>query len=149
MRAVLQRVRSAQVIVDEQLTGKIGPGLLVFLGISREDNRQDADYLVSKLIHLRVFEDKEGKMNFSLLDTGGEMLVVSQFTLLADCRKGRRPSFDAAEKPEKAIELYQYFIQQVKKRGVNLTTGRFQSLMEVSLVNHGPVTILLDSKKVF
>jgi D-tyrosyl-tRNA(Tyr) deacylase len=149
MRAVLQRVNSAQVIVSNRVIGKIGPGLLVFLGISREDDRQDVDYLVDKTTNLRIFEDQEGKMNVSILDFGGSMLIVSQFTLLADCRKGRRPSFIAAAEPEKALELYQYFIEQVKKKGIYVATGEFQALMEVSLVNHGPVTILLDSKKVF
>ena len=149
MRAVLQRVNSAQVMVNNRVIGKIGPGLLVFLGVSREDDRHDVDYLVDKTTNLRIFEDQEGKMNISILDFGGSMLIVSQFTLLADCRKGRRPSFIAAAEPEKALELYQYFIEQVKKKGIYVATGEFQALMEVSLVNHGPVTILLDSKKVF
>ena len=149
MRAVIQRVKNGQVIVDNRVTGKIGSGLLVFLGIGREDNRQDVDYLVDKSVYLRIFEDKEGKMNLSLLEAGGDMLIVSQFTLMADCRKGRRPSFFAAAEPEEANELYQYFIQRVKEKGITVATGEFQSLMEVSLVNHGPVTILLDSKKVF
>ena len=149
MRAVLQRVNSAQVIESERVVGKIGSVLLVFLGISREDSHQDADYLVEKSIHLRIFEDNEGKMNLSLLDTAGEMLVVSQFTLLADCRKGRRPSFIAAAEPGKALDLYRYFIEEVEKKGLYVATGEFQALMEVSLVNHGPVTVLLDSRKVF
>jgi D-tyrosyl-tRNA(Tyr) deacylase len=149
MRAVLQRVHSAQVMASGRVVGKIGSGLLVFLGISREDSHQDADYLVEKSIHLRIFEDEEGKMNLSLLDTAGEMLVVSQFTLLADCRKGRRPSFIAAAEPENARDLYRYFFEQVEKKGISVATGEFQALMEVSLVNHGPVTILLDSRKVF
>lgn len=149
MRAVLQRVTSAQVMASERVVGKIGAGLLVFLGISREDSPRDADYLVEKSIHLRIFEDKEGKMNRSLLDIGGAMLVVSQFTLLADCRKGRRPSFIAAAEPGKALDLYRYFIEQVEKKGVPAATGEFQALMEVSVVNNGPVTLLLDSKKEF
>ena len=149
MRAVLQRVHSAQVMARERVVGKIGSGLLVFLGISREDSHQDADYLVEKSIHLRIFEDEEGKMNLSLLDNAGEMLVVSQFTLLADCRKGRRPSFIAAAEPENARDLYRYFFEQVEKKGISVATGEFQALMEVSLVNHGPVTVLLDSRKVF
>jgi len=149
MRAVLQRVNSAQVIESERVVGKIGSGLLIFLGISREDSHRDADYLVEKSIHLRIFEDKEGKMNLSLLDTAGEMLVVSQFTLLADCRKGRRPSFIAAAEPGEALDLYRYFIEEVEKKGLYVATGEFQALMEVSLVNHGPVTVLLDSRKVF
>jgi D-tyrosyl-tRNA(Tyr) deacylase len=149
MRAVLQRVKSAQVVTSGRTAGTIGSGLLVFLGVSREDNNEDAAYLVEKTIHLRIFEDEQGKMNLSLLDTGGAMLVVSQFTLLADCRKGRRPSFVGAADPEKAHSLYGYFIEQVEKRGISVATGEFQALMEVSLVNHGPVTVLLDSRKVF
>jgi len=149
MRAVLQRVNSAQVMTSERVVGKIGSGLLVFLGISREDYSQDAEYLVEKSIHLRIFEDEEGKMNLSLLDTGGAMLVVSQFTLLADCRKGRRPSFVAAAEPSKALDLYRYFIELVEKKGVSVATGEFQALMEVRIVNNGPVTVLLDSRKVF
>ena len=149
MRAVIQRVKNAQVVVDNRVIGKIGSGLLVFLGVEHEDTHQDADYLIDKSIHLRIFEDKEGKMNLSLLETGGEILLVSQFTLMADCRKGRRPSFVAAAEPEKANELYQYFFQQVKKKGVFVATGEFRSMMEVSIINHGPVTVLIDSKKVF
>ena len=149
MRAVLQRVNSAQVTEEERVIGKIGFGLLVFLGISRDDSHQDADYLIEKSIHLRIFEDEEGKMNLSLIDTGGAMLVVSQFTLLADCRKGRRPSFIAAAAPETARDLYDYFVEEVEKKGVSVATGEFQALMDVSLVNHGPVTVLLDSRKVF
>jgi len=149
MRAVIQRVKSAQVIVNEQIIGLIGFGLLVLLGISREDTCEDADYLVEKTINLRIFDDQDGKMNRSLLDVGGEMLVVSQFTLIADCRKGRRPSFTAAAEPAEAKNLYQYFIERVKEKGITVAIGEFQALMEVGLINHGPVTILMDSKKVF
>jgi D-tyrosyl-tRNA(Tyr) deacylase len=149
MRAVIQRVKSAQVIVNEKIIGSIGFGLLVLLGISREDNCDDADYLVEKTINLRIFDDQDGKMNRSLLDVGGEMLIVSQFTLIADCRKGRRPSFTAAAEPAEAKNLYQYFIERLKKKGITVATGEFQALMEVGLINNGPVTILMDSKKVF
>jgi len=149
MRAVIQRVKSAQVIVSEKIIGSIGFGLLVLLGISREDNCVDADYLVEKTINLRIFDDQDGKMNRSLLNVGGEMLVVSQFTLLADCRKGRRPSFTNAAAPAEAKKLYQYFIERVKEKGITVAIGEFQALMEVGLINHGPVTILMDSKKVF
>jgi len=149
MRAVIQRVKSAQVIVNEKIIGSIGFGLLVLLGISREDNCDDADYLVEKTINLRIFDDQDGKMNRSLLDVGGEMLIVSQFTLIADCRKGRRPSFSAAAEPAEAKKLYQYFIERVKEKGITVATGEFQALMEVGLINNGPVTILMDSKKVF
>jgi D-aminoacyl-tRNA deacylase len=149
MRAVIQRVKSAQVIVNEKIIGSIGFGLLVLLGISREDNRDDADYLVEKTSNLRIFDDQDGKMNRSLLDVGGEMLIVSQFTLSADCRKGRRPSFTAAAEPAEAKKLYQYFIERVKEKGITVATGEFQALMEVGLINNGPVTILMDSKKVF
>ena len=149
MRAVSQRVKSAQVIVNEKIIGSIGFGLLVLLGISREDNCDDADYLVEKTINLRIFDDQDGKMNRSLLDVGGEMLIVSQFTLIADCRKGRRPSFTAAAEPAEAKKLYQYFIERVKEKGITVATGEFQALMEVGLINNGPVTILMDSKKVF
>ncbi|HPD60401.1 MAG TPA: D-aminoacyl-tRNA deacylase [Thermodesulfobacteriota bacterium] len=148
MRAVIQRVKSAQVIVNEKIIGSIGFGLLVLLGISREDNCVDADYLVEKTINLRIFADQDGKMNRSLLDIGGEMLIVSQFTLIADCRKGRRPSFTTAADPAQAKKLYQYFIERVKEKGVTVATGEFQALMEVGLINNGPVTILMDSKRV-
>jgi D-aminoacyl-tRNA deacylase len=149
MRAVIQRVKSAQVIVNEKIIGSIDFGLLVLLGVSREDNCVDADYLVEKTINLRIFDDQDGKMNRSLLDIGGEMLIVSQFTLIADCRKGRRPSFTAAAEPAQAKKLYQYFIERVKKKGITVAIGEFQAVMEVGLINNGPVTILMDSKKVF
>jgi D-tyrosyl-tRNA(Tyr) deacylase len=149
MRAVIQRVKNAQVIVNEKIIGTIGSGLLVLLGISREDTVDDVGYLVDKIVNLRIFDDQDGKMNCSLTDVGGEMLIVSQFTLFADCRKGRRPSFTAAAEPAEAKNLYQYFIDRVKERGIAAATGEFQALMEVSLLNNGPVTILMDSKRVF
>jgi len=148
MRVVIQRVKSAQVNVHEKAMGTIGLGLLVLLGIAREDTREDADNLVKKIVNLRIFDDEEGKRNLSLLDIRGEVLIVSQFTLLADCRKGRRPSFVAAAEPEEAKNLYHYFIARVKESGVAVATGEFQALMDVSLINHGPVTIFLDSTRV-
>ena len=146
MIAVIQRVTESEVHVDDQTIGRIGPGLLVLLGVSRADEEKDADYLADKIAHLRIFEDDDGKMNRSLVDTGGEMLIVSQFTLLGDCRKGRRPSFVRAAPPEKAERLYDYFVYQVRLKGVSVATGQFQAKMAVSLVNDGPVTLILESK---
>jgi D-tyrosyl-tRNA(Tyr) deacylase len=146
MRAVIQRVAAADVRVDDEIVGRIGPGLLVLLGIARSDEEKDADYLADKAVHLRIFEDGNGKMNRSLLETGGEVLVVSQFTLLGDCRKGRRPSFVQAAPPERAEQLYEYFVDQLKMKGITVTTGRFQAVMAVSLINDGPVTLILESK---
>ncbi len=146
MQAVIQRVTESEVHVDDQTIGRIGPGLLVLLGVSRADEEKDADYLADKIAHLRIFEDDDGKMNRSLVDTGGEMLIVSQFTLLGDCRKGRRPSFVQAAPPEKAERLYDYFVYQVRLKGVSVATGQFQAKMAVSLVNDGPVTLILESK---
>ena len=146
MRAVVQRVTECEVHVHDQAVGRIGPGLLVLLGISRSDEEKDADYLADKIAHLRIFEDADGKMNRSLVDTGGEMLIVSQFTLLGDCRKGRRPSFVQAAPPEKAERLYDYFVYQAKLKGIPVATGQFQAMMAVSLVNDGPVTLILESK---
>ena len=146
VQAVIQRVTESEVHVDDQTIGRIGPGLLVLLGVSRADEEKDADYLADKIAHLRIFEDDDGKMNRSLVDTGGEMLIVSQFTLLGDCRKGRRPSFVQAAPPEKAERLYDYFVYQVKLKGVSVATGQFQAKMAVSLVNDGPVTLILESK---
>ncbi len=145
MRAVIQRVQQSAVKVDDQIVGQIGSGLLVLLGVAKNDSAKDVDFLVNKIIHLRIFEDPNGKMNRSLLETGGEMLAVSQFTLLADCRKGRRPSFIKAAEPEKATELYQTFVDGVRHHGINVQTGRFGAMMAVSLVNDGPVTIILES----
>lgn len=146
MRAVIQRVTAADVQVDHEIVGRIGPGLLVLLGIARSDEEKDADYLADKVVNLRIFEDDEGKMNRSLLETGGELLVVSQFTLLGDCRKGRRPSFVEAAPPERAEQLYEYFVDQLRLKGINVSTGRFQAMMAVSLVNDGPVTLIVESK---
>jgi D-aminoacyl-tRNA deacylase len=145
MRAVVQRVSEASVRVETDVVGRIGRGLLVLLGVSTTDTEKDVDYLSEKIAHLRIFEDPDGKLNRSLLEVGGEMLVVSQFTLLGDCRKGRRPSFTAAAEPGQAARLYEHFVRQTARRGVPVQTGRFQALMAVSLVNDGPVTLVLDS----
>src|SRR5271166_3605810 len=149
MRAVVQRVSRARVTVNGEITGEIGLGLLVLLGVSSEDTRADADYLAEKTIGLRIFEDAGGKMNLSVAEVGGALLVVSQFTLYGDARRGKRPSFDAAAPPEQARELYEYFVEKVRAAGLRCETGRFQETMQVELVNEGPVTILLDSAKVF
>lgn len=149
MRAVVQRVSRASVKVDGEFTGKIEAGLLVLLGVAQEDAESDADYLAEKIAGLRIFEDEEGKMNRNVLDVGGAVLAVSQFTLFGDVRKGKRPSFDAAARPERAKELYIYFVGRIRALGLHCETGRFQNMMEVELVNQGPVTILLDSKKLF
>lgn len=145
MRAVVQRVRQSSVKVDDQIVGQIDNGLLVLLGVAKDDTAKDADYLVNKIINLRIFEDPDGKMNRSLIETGGELLAVSQFTLLADCRKGRRPSFIEAAEPEKATELYNTFVDGVRHRGIRVQTGRFGALMTVALVNDGPVTVIIES----
>jgi D-tyrosyl-tRNA(Tyr) deacylase len=149
MRAVVQRVTSAKVEVDNQTVGEIGAGLLVLLGVAREDNETDADYLADKIINLRIFRDEADKMNRSLADTNGALLVVSQFTLYGDTRKGRRPSYIDAAEPEKANALYEYFVGRVRAQRIKVETGVFQAMMQVSLVNDGPVTILLDSRKLF
>src|SRR6185369_9998159 len=149
MRAVIQRVSRAQVTVDAEVTGAIGRGLLVLLGVSTADTEADADYLAEKVAGLRIFEDFEGKMNLSVADVHGAILAVSQFTLYGDARKGRRPSFDAAARPEQAKQLYEYFVEKIRAAGLSCETGRFQAEMKVELVNDGPVTILLDSTKVF
>jgi D-tyrosyl-tRNA(Tyr) deacylase len=149
MRAVVQRVSRSRVRVGEETIGEIGPGLLVLLGISKDDAQPDADYLAAKLLGLRIFEDDAGKMNLSLAETGGAVLAVSQFTLYGDARKGKRPSFDEAASPQLARELYEYFVAQIRQAGVPCETGRFQAMMQVELVNDGPVTILLDSKRIF
>lgn len=146
MIAVVQRVSRADVQVENQLTGRIDAGLLVLLGVSREDTAEDSAFLAEKILHLRIFEDGLGKMNLSVLDTGGQILVVSQFTLLGDCRKGRRPSFTEAAAPELAIPLYEHFIQCCRKAGTGVQTGKFQAAMAVSLTNDGPVTLVLDSR---
>ncbi len=149
MRAVVQRVRRARVTAKGEITGEIGLGLLVLLGVGAGDTRAGADYLVEKTIGLRIFEDAGGKMNLSVAEVGGALLVVSQFTLYGDARRGKRPSFDGAAPPEQARELYEYFVEKVRASGVRLETGRFQETMQVELVNEGPVTILLDSGKAF
>jgi D-tyrosyl-tRNA(Tyr) deacylase len=146
MRAVIQRVKQSSVKTNDEIVGRIGQGLLVLLGVAKGDSVADADYLANKIINLRIFEDEDGKMNRSLLETGGELLAVSQFTLLADCRKGRRPSFIAAAEPEKAIELYEKFVDRVRQMGIGVQTGRFQAMMEVALINDGPVTVIIESR---
>ena len=149
MRACVQRVSRSSVTVDDQITGQIGRGLLVLLGVAQDDTIDDASLLANKIAQLRIFEDQHGKMNVSLLDCGGEMLVVSQFTLLGDCRKGRRPSFVGAAAPKLAKELYEQFVALISAHGVRVATGRFGEMMQVELVNDGPVTLLLDSRKLF
>lgn len=149
MRAVVQRVSRASVKVDGEVVGEIARGLLVLLGAGQDDIEANADYLAEKVAGLRIFEDDAGKMNLSVADIGGAVLVVSQFTLYGDVRRGKRPSFDAAARPERARELYEYFVERVRALGLHCETGRFQAMMEVELVNSGPVTILLDSKKAF
>lgn len=146
MRAVIQRVSRASVTVDGETTGEIGDGLLVLLGVAAGDDEQDARYVLDKIVHLRIFPDADGKMNNSLLQTDGGMLVVSQFTLLADTRRGRRPSFVEAAPPDRAEELYNFFVAEARKAISNVATGRFQAMMDVELVNAGPVTIVIDSR---
>lgn len=149
MRAVIQRVKSASVTVEGKVVSEIRVGLLVFLGVAQEDTPADVNYMASKIANLRIFEDDEGRMNLSILDVGGEALVVSQFTLYGDCRKGRRPSFIAAARPEKADPLYQAFMDEISRLGVPVKAGIFQAMMDVELINDGPVTMLLDSNKLF
>ena len=149
MRAVVQLVSSASVQVEDETVGKIGDGIVVFLGVHQEDSTQDLTYLTEKIANLRIFADENGLMNKSLLDVGGAALVVSQFTLFGDCRKGRRPSYSHAARPEKANEFYKAFIDTLKDLGVFVASGEFQAMMDVSLVNKGPVTLLLDSAKAF
>lgn len=149
MRAVIQRVSRAKVTVDGETVGEIGRGLLVLLGVSVEDTEQESAFLADKTLNLRIFEDEDGKMNLSLLDIGGELLVVSQFTLYGDARKGRRPSFIKAAAPERANELYEQYVQEARKQVARVECGRFQAMMDVELINDGPVTILLDSNKEF
>jgi|SRR5437762_13346056 len=149
MRAVVQRVSRARVMVGNAMVGDIGRGLLVLLGVAIQDSEADADYLVHKIIGLRIFQDDHGRMNQSLTEVAGKVLVVSQFTLYGDVRRGKRPSFDAAAPPEKARLLYEYFVDRIRAAGLQCETGRFQEMMQVELVNEGPVTILLDSSKAF
>lgn len=147
MRAVLQRVSRAKVSVGGENVGAIKRGILILLGVSRDDTERDAIYLLEKSINLRIFENIEGKMNLSLLDIQGEMLIVSQFTLFADVRKGRRPSFIEAAAPEKANELYEFFVAEARRQVETVETGRFQAMMDVELTNDGPVTIWIDSRE--
>ncbi len=149
MRAVVQRVSRASVRVDGKLVGEIAGGLLVLLGVAEDDTEADADYLAEKVSGLRIFEDSAGKMNLSVTEIGGAVLAVSQFTLFGDVRRGKRPSFDAAARPEWAKALYEHFVDRIRGLGLRCETGRFQEMMEVELVNSGPATILLDSKKLF
>lgn len=149
MRAVVQRVGRASVRVEQETISSIGAGLTVFLGIHGNDGISEIEWMADKLINLRIFEDEEGKMNLSLLDLGGEMLIVSQFTLYGDCRKGRRPGFSDAAPPSFAEPVYRRFAEEVRKRGIAAATGRFQAAMEIELVNDGPVTLLIDSEKRF
>jgi len=149
MRAIVQRVSRAKVTVEGEITGQIGLGLLVLLGVGREDSEADVNYLAEKIAGLRVFEDDAGKMNRSVGDVGGSVLAVSQFTSYGDVRRGKRPSFDEAAAPEKARQLYELFVEQIRSTGLRCETGRFQETMKVELVNEGPVTILLDSRKAF
>jgi len=145
MRVVIQRVKEAQVRVDGQVVGQMARGLLVFLGVAREDTQASADYLVKKVSEIRIFEDAEGKMNVSAKEAGAQFLVVSQFTLYGNCDKGRRPSFDRAADPVLGEDLYNYFVQALQSTGGQVQTGRFRAMMDVSLINDGPVTLIIDS----
>ncbi len=149
MRAIVQRVKESKVEVKGNTVGVIGPGLLVFLGVGEGDSKKDCDYLADKIAHLRIFSDEKGLMNLSLIDTGTSVLVVSQFTLWGDCRKGRRPSFSKAAGPERAKELYGHFVGLLRKKSIHVETGQFQEMMDVYLINDGPVTLMLDSAKNF
>ncbi len=149
MRSVVQRVSSSSVTVDGGMIGKIDKGLMVLLGVTHDDTSKDVDYMIDKILNLRIFEDEEDKMNLSLKDVGGELLVVSQFTLYGDCRKGRRHSFTNAARPDQADKLYEEFVAKAKAQGLNVGTGQFGAHMMVDLTNDGPVTILLDSSKSF
>ncbi|MFC4558920.1 D-aminoacyl-tRNA deacylase [Virgibacillus kekensis] len=147
MKAVIQRAKDAKVTVNEEVIGKIDYGFVVLLGAAHEDTEEDADYLINKLVHLRIFEDEAGKMNLSLKDVEGEILSISQFTLYADTRKGRRPNFVKAAKPDKADKLYNYFNRKIEEQhGIHVETGEFGAMMDVQLTNEGPVTIIIDSK---
>lgn len=149
MRVVVQRVKEASVTVEGEVVGKIGKGLLVLLGVGKEDEGKDLDYLVDKVVGLRIFQDENDKMNLSLMDIGGELLVVSQFTLYGDVRKGKRPSFTDSAHPEIGERLYEEFVVRARDKGLRVETGVFGAHMDVSLVNDGPVTIMIDSKKIF
>jgi D-tyrosyl-tRNA(Tyr) deacylase len=145
MRILIQKVTRAEVRVDQKVVGSVGSGIVVLIGVAGSDTRKDADYLAEKLIHLRIFCDAAGKMNLSAMDVGGGLLLISQFTLYGDCRKGRRPGFDAAAPPERARDLYGYFVERVRLSGLPVATGVFQAHMEVELVNDGPVTFMIES----
>jgi D-tyrosyl-tRNA(Tyr) deacylase len=147
MKAVIQRVKKGSVEIKEKEIGKIGKGLVILLGVGQNDIEKDAEYLAEKIVNLRIFEDKEEKMNLSVRDINGQILVISQFTLYGDCKKGRRPSFISAALPNKAVKLYDYFIKYIKNYGLKIETGKFQAMMLVKIFNDGPVTILLDSEK--
>ena len=149
MRTVVQRVSRARVTVNGEVTGAIGSGLLVLLGVGKEDSESDADYLANKIAGLRIFDDQNGKINLAVADVGGAVLAVSQFTLYGDTLKGNRPSFNMAAPPERARQLYEYFVEKIRAAGLRCETGKFQETMQVELVNDGPVTILLDSSKTF
>lgn len=144
MKALIQRVKRASVTIERKLYSKIDEGLLVFLGVQKGDTQENADKLAQKLVNLRIFEDENEKMNLSLKDVNGQMLVVSQFTLCGDCKKGTRPSFDNAELPQKANQLYEYFVTQIKAQGIETQTGSFAAMMEVELINDGPVTFMIE-----
>ena len=149
MRAVVQRVKESRVEVKKRVVGRIGPGLLILLGVGQDDSKMDSEYLANKISNLRIFSDEKGFMNLSLLDTDGAALVVSQFTLLGDCRKGRRPSFAKAGPPDMARTLYEHFVALLKEKGITVATGMFQEMMDVYLINDGPVTLMVDSAKTF
>ena len=149
MRAVVQRAAKAKVTVEGMITGEIGRGLVILLGIGLDDNDRDIEYLADKIVNLRIFEDENDKMNISLMDIGGQLLVVSQFTLFGDCRKGKRPSYDKAARPEAAEVLYERFVERCRSMRVKTETGKFQAMMQVELQNDGPVTLILDSRKEF
>jgi D-tyrosyl-tRNA(Tyr) deacylase len=149
LRLVVQRVKQASVRIEQETVGEIGPGLLVFLGVGQDDTKEDVSYLVEKVLHLRIFADGQSRFNLSLTDIHGSLLIVSQFTLWGDCRKGRRPSFSHSAPPEKAEPLYNLFVRKAKEAGLTVASGRFQAMMEVHLINDGPVTLLLDSHKSF
>src|SRR5437762_8217828 len=149
MRAVIQRVSAARVIIDEKEYSRIGPGMLVLVGVEKDDTGEDAGMLARRIVELRIFEDESGKMNRSIAETGGQILAVSQFTLLGDCRKGRRPSFDPAAPPDVAKTLYERFVNEIDALGIAIATGVFQATMNIELMNQGPVTFILDSRKRF
>lgn len=149
MRAVVQRVSRARVLVGNRVAGEIGKGLMVLLGVQQDDKDRDLEYLANKIVNLRVFEDNDGKMNVSLLDIGGELLIVSQFTLYGDCRKGKRPSYSRAARPDIAVDIYNRFVEYCRNYGLEVETGEFQAMMNVEINNDGPVTLLLDSRKEF